>query len=251
MTAMVRALGAETLKMKRTLALWLSLIAPFSIVALNFLTAFQRLDYVRQAESAWLEAVDQTMIFWALLMWPLFITLETALVSGLEHGSDHWKHLFALPVPRGAVYAAKQIVNMGLLGLSLLALVGFTVLAGLALKVIEPGLGFEAPIPWDEMWKQAGIIYLGSWLIISLHTWVSMRWRNFVVAVGFGIVMTVSGVIIMNADWATFYPWALPGFAINNLHKGSTPMAEVLFGCVGGMVVALLGGWEFTRRDVL
>jgi hypothetical protein len=248
---LTQALWAETLKMKRTLALWLSAIAPLSIVALNFLMALQRTEYMRQVDNAWLEAVDQTMIFWTLLMYPLFITLETALVGGLEHGDDHWKHLFALPVPRGAIYAAKQIAGTALLGLSTLALVGFIVLGGLALKVIEPGLGFEAPIPWREIWKQAGFAYLGSWLIISLHTWVSMRWRNLVVALGFGIVMTVSGVIVMNSKWATFYPWALPGFALNTLHKGGSPVVELIFGCLGGWVVALAGGWEFTRRDVL
>ena len=249
--ALIRALRAEQLKMKHTLALWLSVVAPFSIVALNFVMGLHRVEYMQQVENVWFEAADQTMIFWALLMYPLFITLETALVSGLEHGADHWKHLFALPVPRGAIYAAKQLANMALLGLSMVALVGFTVLLGLTFRLIEPGLGFEAPIPWGEFWKQAGPIYLGSWLIISLHTWVSMRWRNFVVAVGFGIVMTVSGVVVMNSKWATFYPWALPGFAINNLHKGVGSVTEIVFGCLGGVVVALLGGWEFIRRDVL
>ncbi len=37
----------------------------------------------------------------------------------------------------------------------------------------------------------------------------------------------------------------------NHYMNGTTPVAELLLGSVGGLLVAIAGGWEFTRRDVL
>jgi hypothetical protein len=254
MMAVIRALSAEMLKLKRTLALRLAFIAPMAIVGLQFLVIFERGQefYQPQVESPWVRFVQTVSIFWALLMLPLFVTLETALLGGLEHRGDNWKHIYALPLPRWAVYVAKQIAGMGLIGLSQCALMGFTVLGGILLWVLKPGLGFHTPIPWTRLLKIAGTVYPASWLIISLHTWVGIRWRNFVVAMTVGIVLTVSGMFIVSADWGSFYPWALPGQIVNGFSKEMpVPVPELMFGCIGGIVVAVAGCWEATRRDVL
>ena len=113
MTALVRALRAETLKMKRTLALWLAIIAPLGMVGLQLIGALQRGEqYVRQFENVWVRFGQEMFVFFGFLIVPLFVALETALLGGLEHRSDQWKHLYALPLPRWTVYAAKQLMGM-------------------------------------------------------------------------------------------------------------------------------------------
>ena len=253
MTAMVRALRAETLKMKRTLALWLAIITPLGMVGLQFLNVYQRAEYyLRQIENAWVRFGQEMFVVWGFLMMPLFVTLETALLSGLEHRSDQWKHLYALPLPRWTMYAAKQLAGMALIGLSMVGLVGFSVVAGLALRVLKPDIGLDVAIPWELFLKYGVMVYLASWLIISLHTWVAIRWQSFVVAMAVGILMTVGGLVVINSDWATFYPWALPGLLANTFNKGEPILLkELVVSVIGGIVVALLGCWEVTRRDVL
>jgi hypothetical protein len=194
-------------------------------------------------------------------MMPLFVTLETALVAQLDHASRGWKHIFALPVTRGALYAAKQVSGMALIGLSLAALVALCVLGGLGMRVVAPGVGFEAAIPLFDIASFAFFTYLGSWLLISIHTWVAQRWSSFVVASGVGIAMTIIGVIVIQSDYAGIYPWTLPvlvanGFnnsiqPLNVLEEGVRPIRELLTGSFGGILVAAAGGWEFARRDVL
>ena len=96
------------------------------------------------------------------------------------------------------------------------------------------------------------MVHLASWLIISLHTWVAIRWQSFVVAMAVGILMTVGGMVVIHADWATFYPWALPGLLANTFNKGEPILLkELMVSVVGSVAVALLGCWEVTRRDVL
>ncbi|MEJ2737825.1 MAG: ABC transporter permease [Anaerolineae bacterium] len=148
--AIWHALRAEQLKVKRTLALWLAPLAPLVIIGLQLAIVLQRPEYYRNQDTtaAWTEFGGQIVFLWTMLLLPLFITLETALLGNLEHGNRQWKHLFALPVPRGAVYAAKQISAMAIIGLSMAALYLYIVLSGLALRWVAPGLGFEAPVPW-------------------------------------------------------------------------------------------------------
>src|SRR5574340_188865 len=117
MTALVRALSAELLKLKRTLALWLAFALPAVIVFLFFLNYFQRGEFlIREDADSWKWLAQNVLILWSMLFLPLFTALETALLSGLEHSEKNWKHLFALPIPRWTIYTAKLLAGLGLLG---------------------------------------------------------------------------------------------------------------------------------------
>lgn len=251
--ALLRALQAERLKLRRTLALWLAPLAPLVIVALQLAIVLERQEYYRNQDisNAWTQYGGQSVFLWTILMLPLFITLETALLANLEHGTQQWKHLHALPVPRGAVYAAKQASAMVIIALSMLAMYLYIVLSGLGLRFLAPGLGFEAPVPWREFLEYILLAYLASWLMISIHTWVSLRWHSFVVACAVGITAVVVAVVLFQSDWNLWYPWTIPGLVANSLEEGRGLGTQLLIGILGGIFVALLGGWEVTRRDVL
>jgi hypothetical protein len=69
-----------------------------------------------------------------------------------------------------------------------------------------------------------------------------MRWQSFVVTMAVGIGMTVGGMVVINPDWATFYPWALLGLLANTFNKGEPIlMKELMVSVIGGVLVALLG----------
>jgi hypothetical protein len=213
------------------------------IVGYGFLAFWARGEEFFEAagENAWLEFAQLVDMFWALLALPLFATLQAALLANLEHGNRQWKYLYALPVPRWAVYGAKQIAVLALMAISHAALLAFTLAVGLLLWGLRSSLGFHVPIPWGAFLLPVVLTYLASWLLLALQTWASLRWRSFVVALTVGIVLTVAGMAVVNSDWGSFYPWALPGLLVNGLNKGeSFPLAELLVGCLGGFAVALL-----------
>jgi len=246
-----RCLWSESLKLKRSLALWLAVIAPLVIVLLQFMITWDRgTTFLKKSPDAWLWLGRQTITFWSLLMLPLFITLETALLAGLEHSGDNWKHLFVLPIPRGAIYAAKTMAGMILIAISQLTLALYILLAGGILGALKPELKFTAPVPLNEILVYTALSYISSWLMISIHTFVGIRWKSFVVAMGFGIAMTVAGFLIINSRWANIYPWTFPGLIMNKYHQGEAILRQVLLGGPAALVPALLGGWIFTRRDV-
>ena len=252
MTTLTRALSAEVLKTKRTLTLWLVILAPLAIAFLEFVMDMQMgLRALRSTSNPWLSLTQNSLILWALLMLPLFVTLETGLLNAQEHGNKMWKQLYALPVPRWAVYAAKQVIGLALVGLSTLTLLVMCLGVGFLLNLLKPEFGFVPPINWAVILPAYALVYLAAWLIISLHLWVSARWPSFVVAMGVGITATVAGVLVINSDWAKVYPWTLPGLASIGYTEGDAIAAQVALGFLGGIVVALAGGWEVTRREVL
>ena len=252
MKILFRTLGAEILKLRRTLALRLAFVAPLVLVGANVGMFLERGSIsTPEGVAAWIWYGQMNVVVWGLLMIPLFVTLETALVGNVEHANDHWKHLHALPVARGVIYVGKQFSGMVLVGVSSLALVLHTVGGGMLLKLLRPEIGLGPTVPWGRFFAYAGMTYLASWLIISIQTWISLRWKSFVVACATGIALTVAGVFVIHADWGSFWPWALPGAVANEFSDGFLLVRELLFGTLGSIVVALIGGWDVSRRDVV
>lgn len=254
---LIRALQVEMIKLKRTLALWMVLIAPLSIVflmTLNMLNAGQR--FLEAGYDPWLFLAKNSIGLWTLLMLPLFISLETALLGNLEHSNNTWKHLFALPVARSTIYLSKQLIALILMAAStllLLVLVVLTVLVVNGLGLI-PTADMTAPIPWAFLVSTGMITFLSSVLIIAIHTWVGLRWHNFTVSLGFGIVVTVASFIIVNAEQGYYFPWAMPTRAASLLTLADTSVpviSLIMINIVGACVITALGMWDIRRRDIL
>ena len=249
--AVRRALSAETLKLKRTLALWMVLNAPLTVVALNFLMLWQRGgSYLLEADSPWESLAHNMTTFWALLMLPLYITLETSLLGGVEHNSQQWKHLYALPLPRWSIYAAKWLISITLVAASTLVLWIGTIACGLLLNVIEPALKLSGSIPMWTLLQPMILIGLIAMLIVAIHLFVGLRWPNFTVSIGFGMVATTVNIMIINSEkWSKLYPWSLPLYALED--TGSYLGTALMLGLIGGLVVGVLGMWRMARREVL
>lgn len=250
-TAIRRALSAETLKLKRTLALWMVLIAPLTVVALNFLMLWQRgASYLLDADTAWDSLAHNMTTFWAVLMLPLYITLETALLGGVDHNTQQWKHLYALPLPRWSIYAAKWLISLALVAASTLVLWVGTILCGLLLNVVDPGLALSGSIPLWDILRPMGLIGLIGTLIVAIHLFVGLRWPSFTVSVGFGMVATTANLMIMQSEkWSKVFPWALPLYALED--AGGYLGVALMIGLSGGLIVGLAGMWRISRREVL
>lgn len=112
------ALSAEALKMKRTIAVKMVVLAPLAVVLLTLFMAsqapFSTLHKSRSAVDPWHALARVNLQFWGLLMLPMYVTLQTALLAGLDHADNQWKALFARPVPRWTIYMAKLLVAMAM-----------------------------------------------------------------------------------------------------------------------------------------
>jgi hypothetical protein len=237
---MIRAVGAEILKLKRTLALRLAFIAPLVVVALITLVYHERKGITVTGGQWWAQFATEIVGLWSLLMLPMFITLEAALLGGIENSERNWKHLFALPIPRGTIYATKLATVVMLIGISTLVLFLGTIGAGLLLGVLKPHYQPDfSSIEWGRLARLYYLSYLCAWLMIAIQIWVSVRWQTFTVALSVGISATVIGYVLINSEkWGRIYPYTLP---INVLAQNGNIARALLISLIGFAAAAIIG----------
>lgn len=250
MTPVLRAVSAEALKLRGTLALRLCAIAPALVVALSVLQLlFSRGGTpLATPELAWERFAQGVMVLWAFLMLPLYVTLQSALLAGLEHNERQWKHLLALPLPRCAHYLAKGIMLAGMVLLATGLLAALIPLGGWVLMHTHNALGIGGSPPWFFLGTRAAAIYAASFFIIGLHLWIAIRWSSFTVAVATGMTATVAGFLIaQSARFGPWYPWSMPMQVLAG--HGEEIGFVVGVGLLGGLLAAAAGLWDFSRRD--
>jgi len=257
MTALLRALRAEALKIKRTLALWLVLIGPLSVVAFATLIFMQSSQFINSDTNPWQMIGNNSFGMWAILALPLFIALETALLGQLEHGNAGWKQIFAQPNPRWATYIAKQAITLGVIGLSQIALIVEVILAVVLMRAlnVHPDVNYGTPIPWAAFARAGLFSYVAAWLIIAIHTWVGLRWPNFAVAIAAGVVASVAGFMAANGELGWYFPWSIAALSSSaglrpEIDAHLLPVALTI-SIVGTLIVSVLGSWDVTRQDAL
>jgi ABC-2 type transport system permease protein len=251
MNSLWRALSAETLKLKRTLALGLAFLAPLAIGFL-LVVMFAQMGPPGNKQDHWEGLVQNGHVLWSLLMLPLFVTLQMGLLANIEHGNKAWKLVYAQPLARWSVYAAKQLISLGLIALSMLLLIGVLFASGKLVQLITPAFEFYKPFPWEMVAKATAVSFLASWLIVAFHLWFSIRVPSFVASMAVGIVGTVAAVLVIQSDkYGPYYPWTLAGAAAMNVLNDHAYMTTVIIGVVGGILLAVLGCWDASRREVM
>jgi hypothetical protein len=251
---LLRALHAEMLKMKRTIALKMVVLSPAIVVLVILFVAAQAPFTVlhRDGNNEWTELARANLKFWAMLMLPLYITLECALIAGLDHSENQWKSLLARPLPRWTLYVAKLTIILSMTAVATLVLLFGILIDGAILPGLQKEAAFQLPVPWAAIFRDVAQVFGLMFLAITIQHWVSLRWGSFSVAVGTGIVASVvaffAGVARKVDSWPQFFPWALPMLVderrIHNIQIGLTISGAL------GLIVAVAGCWDFCRREV-
>jgi hypothetical protein len=113
-TEITRAISAESLKLRRTLALRLAVGAPMAVALLFFVVRTQQNDVLPQGQNPFLGFGQSTLTLWTLLVSPMYAALIAALVAAMEHQGDNWKHLFTLPLSHTSIFVGKWAAVIGL-----------------------------------------------------------------------------------------------------------------------------------------
>jgi ABC-2 type transport system permease protein len=182
-------------------------------------------------------------------MLPLYITLQTALLAGMEHGEDRWRNLLAMPVPRWSIYFAKLVIPCVMVLASSLVLNFGCLLDGVILRRIRPVLRFPDPVPWSGGWRNAAATLAAALLVIAIQHWVSLRFPAFAASAGFGIAATITGSILINSSsYGPWWPWCLPAQLLAT--RPDVVAHGLWYSALGAAAVSVAGAIEFSRREI-
>ena len=252
----LRVLHAESLKLSRTIAWKMTFLAPAIVILLAFFAAWQApfsivTRFGQQHE--WESLTRFCMRLWAILMLPLFIVLESALLAGLDHAGGQWRSILARPLPRWTFYAAKLTFVFGLAAMSSLLLALGMALDGVILPHIQRETAFAWPVPWGMMLRSCAEVLGLAFAGLAIQNWISLRWQSFSVALASGVVLLVLGVFAGAVGQSTdsslrFFPSALPMLIMARNAANVALGLRISAAC--GALAAIAAGIDFCRREV-
>jgi ABC-2 type transport system permease protein len=246
-------LSTEITKLKHTSTLWLSLIFPAFVLLVALINLLG--DYAhwtprppRPLMDEWNAALRPLWMIWTAAVLPLLIAMEAAGLASPEHAGRHWKQLYALPIPRWSIFAAKTVVCGLLVGVSFVIFaVGVFGLALLRSSLFQ--LNMASGIPWGLMLRVAGRAYLASGAAIAIQMWLSMRVSGFAIPVGAGMGATMAGTVLGQLHLMGWWPWLMP---FDSLPWGVDHVpASPVIGPVAFVVLAVFAGWRLSRYETV
>jgi hypothetical protein len=246
MPALSSALHAEALKLRRTRALWLALGAPLAVVLLYVLLIVS--GGVSVDEMGWAASVQGMVGLWSMLMAPLYVALETALINAVDHEANGWTHLFAQPVPRWCIHVAKLLMAVAMVALSSVVLgIG---LLGVISVLKSAGVGAAGdPLPWRLVATGALSCYGAMLAIIALHHALSLRLKGFEWPLGVGIAATVFATQVGRSEYWFVFPWSYPTVAAASSNPDWRLYAIGLSVALA-VIVGLATAYDTARRDI-
>ena len=253
MKHLLAILGSEILKLRRTPVLLVLVVAPYVVSLFFFLFAYFDGERFLGGRDAWTWLGDSIFTFWSLIVLPMWTAIITAQVASIEHRAEAFKHLFALPVRRLTLYLAKQTLCWLLTAAAFLSLAVAIAVAGLVLRMLRPGLGFEQAVPSSRLLAFAGVAFLASLFLVALQTWVALQHTDIATPIATGFLATASMLALsgFDASLTAYHPWAYPSQLVGSWVAGEVEWVWMTVGVAGGGLFAFVAGRGFVSRDVL
>lgn len=257
-----RSIAAETYKLKRTPIFWISIVGGATSALIVFGLFFFLIDeFVEFNKSPWVRYYGLSYGLMSLLLLIPYIILMCSTMVQTEHNSNAWKYLYALPLPKSTIYFSKLVVAIGLIALTLLVFFGSTLLGGYLLGVLRPEYEFHNYSPmvgqWAAMIGHSFIAILG---VTALQYWLSIRWKNYIIPIGIGMMGFVMSVMIVDEErFATYFPYCYSMFLSENQNGmenfgGDTWIGGLMtvewFSLAFFALFAFIGFYEQKVRDV-
>ncbi|MCM2256621.1 MAG: ABC transporter permease [Vicinamibacteria bacterium] len=232
------AFQAERMKLRRTLALAMAVVAPAMVVLLQVLIWLNNRRGFDVDIDLWLAFGNNVLAMWALFMQPLYVALAAALVFHAEHASGGWLRLFTWPLPRTSVLAAKHAVVLALLALSTLLLFAFSLLGAFVADLLDASITLPEDVPLLELASRSLRVFAAALLLTAIQCAVSFRFATISVPLGTGVVGTFVALFATSWKAGVYYPWLMPARAL----FGPDPQIPIAvgLGAVGGLALTVV-----------
>lgn len=236
-------LASERVKMKRTWLVWLAVIAPVGIFAMNWFNFALRYEWLFPPEKDVWDVLIRNFHMLSSLALPFGATLLTAMIAGMEHQADAWKQMLALPVSRTRIFFSKWLWVAGLLLLSSLLLIA-------AMRVLGWKFGFAVEDGWRQVIGEGMYPYFATLPLISIQLWLSCTMKNQAIPFTIGLVGGLFAPPLSSPVTGMWVPYAYPSMAFPSPDNLSDPVQMALLGLCVGLVTLVVCAQDFARRDV-
>ncbi len=226
MKSFIAVYRTELIKTKNSFALWLVILGAAFIPFFFFLNHVYDWDgYLpKPGENPWNDYFRKGFNGTHFTFLPLLIVLLVGLLLNIEHKSNTWKHIFALPVSKTKIFLSKYLLLITLIILFYFLLLFFFFSGGLFLSLWKNQFNF---LKYRPSYLYASIhsgiaafvvkSFISTLAIIAIHFWLSFRLKNLFVNIGIGLAGVVIAVSMYIPHWPSiiYLPYAFPVLMCN------------------------------------
>lgn len=201
---------AELIKTKRTAAPWLVLLAAAFLPSINAIILIERPDFfvAKFTSNPWFTFLQMNWKNGASVILPMLVILIINAIVQIEYKNNTWKQVYASPRRYADIFFSKFIIIQIFLVLFFLLFNLFIILSGYTVSVFHKGYTFSTHLfEWNRMLVITVRVYIGILGVTAIQFWLSMRFRNFIVPLGVGIGLWVTGLVLMDWDKIYYYPY--------------------------------------------
>jgi hypothetical protein len=243
---LLKLLGIEVLKVRRSLALLMMFAIALLVVALNVLVLVKQHKLPTIGPEQWLRLWQNTTVLWCSFMMPLYIALVTSLLNGQEHRNHTWRLMLTLPISQLQLFMAKTLLAwLFALGASAV-LLGSTALAIVMLGAAGAGTGGAFDFPALQAFGKLSLACLP--MVVIQHA-VSWRFHHLMTPLSIGVITTMGIIQIGSSEYWIWYPWSYAITAVAGSDAGARLQALLLATGVAIVLSAASAAW-LARREV-
>ena len=201
----------EFLKLKRTAAFWLIIVSAFFIPVIFFFVYLVKTEAMipKEGINPWEDYMGQQITTIIPFLLPMFIILITSLIIQVEHKSNAIKHIFTLPIPKWSIYFGKLIVVIVSIVFSFALFYGIMLSFGYLVGAIKPELKLTEFSPlYTLSIKMIFRALIAILAMVGLQFWLSFRIKNFIIPLGIGMVLMITGLVLYKGEESIYYPYA-------------------------------------------
>lgn len=258
------SLISEFYKSRKTLAFWAAILLPVIICGLITFGFYNGREDIIAAHNPpimlWGKYSGAALGIMGLLIMPFYVIFMAFSVNNIEHKNDTWKMLFAQPLNKFAIYAAKYLYAVFLIFLCLFLFASLTFAFGHLLQVLVPEYNFDQYNPLNILINAYAKLFLSSLGILSIQFILSLLWGDFLKPMGIGFVGTIMGIIAANVGWKYAYliPYSLPALVlrITKVKKVSKPLdmpvftQEIWTSLIYAAILFIIGYFIVTKKSI-
>jgi len=221
---------SEFLKCRHTAALWLTLIAAAFLPTINCLILIERPIFflAKFQQQPWISFLHMNWKNGASVILPLFVILINNAIAQVEYKNNTWKQVYASPRKYADIFFSKFIVVQVLLLVFFLLFSLLIILSGYTASLLQNGYPFSShAVPFHLIFILITRLYVAILGVSAIQYWLGIRFRNFIVPLGIGIGLWVTGLVLMDWENIVYYPYmysTLLFFIDAPKHLGTLPL---------------------------
>jgi len=140
---------------------------------------------------------------------PVGVILCTSMIAQLEYKNNAWKQVFTLPQTMMSIFSSKLLIILFMLAqFFVIFTIGVIISAYLPPLLNGTHVFPMGEFPWEMFTKHTTAFFVTCLPIVAIQYLISLRFNNFMVAVGVGIALVVGSIFAINWKYGFIFPYS-------------------------------------------